>query len=240
MILCNKTVGPVSIAGALVICVALGCSNPDVRPVDAPPPQKSSSTYSSRSAAPAGSPTPAPLQPSLTTPTLVQFREALAQSIRDIDETLVSLTALTDPAQSDLRTAYATYCDRLAGMETQAQSIKYQADGMRASREQYLVAWETKTSEIDNPTIRASAEARRRRLRDSYEQIAVASAESRDAYTPFVRDLHDIKKYLANDLSKSGVADLGDATQKVRASGATVKAKIQSLIQVIDRVESGA
>jgi hypothetical protein len=86
-------------------------------------------------------------------------------------------------------------------------------------------------------TIRASAEARRQRLRNAQDQIVTASGDAKDAYVPFMKDLQDIKKYLAGDLSKSSIADLGDAANKVQTDGGTVKDKIGVIITTLDSVQ---
>jgi hypothetical protein len=166
-----------------------------------------------------------------------QFRASIGTAQQQIDSTLASLNALTDPNQQDLRGAYDKYADNLARMQQHAEGMKREAESMRNSRDTYFAAWEEKATEIDNPTIRASAEARRKRLRDGQEQISTATGEAKDAYVPFMKDLQDIKKYLATDLSKSSVADLGDAAKKVQADGQAVKAKLDAVAKALDAVQ---
>ena len=110
---------------------------------------------------------------------------------------------------------------------------------MRASRDQYFANWEEKVSEIDSPTIRASAEARHKRLLDAHEQIITTSEDAKDAYVPFMKDLEDIRKYLSKYLSKSSIADLADAAKKVQGDGQTVKQKIGAIITTLDEVQNG-
>lgn len=211
-------------AGVVAFASLSGCS--DSKPVKAPPPSSS---------------TPAPKPAAANQPSgLEAFRGSLADSTKQLDSTMAALAELTDPQQQDLRGAYNRYSDQLARMNEHAQTIKAEADGMRASRDAYFAKWEEKTSDIDNPTIRASAEARRKRLRDAHDEIVTASGEARDAYVPFMKDLQDIKKYLSNDLTKSSIADLGDAVKKVQASGAAVKQKIDSVLATLDKVQAGA
>src|SRR4051794_12020795 len=154
--------GPV----ALGLCVLAGCGSSDPRAVNPPPQQPMSS-----SASPSAAGGPVAHADTLATPTMGQFRSSLNTAQQQIDGTLKSLTALTDPNQQDLRGAYDKYTDNLARMQENAENMKRQADAMRASRDTYFASWEEKATEIDNPTIRASAEARRKRLRDAHEQI---------------------------------------------------------------------
>jgi hypothetical protein len=206
-------------SAAMVLMIgAWGCAS-DSSDVKAPPPRTSSS--SSTPAARAGTNVPTGLD---------LYRNGLIESEQQIDKTLAALAELTDPNQQDIRGAYNKYCDQLARMKQHSDTLKREADAMRSSRDEYFGKWEAKSSEIENPTIRASAEARRKRLRDAHERIITTSADARDAYVPFMKDLGDIKKYLDNDLSKASIADLGDAAKKVQCDGAIVKEKIDAVV----------
>jgi hypothetical protein len=230
--------GAASTAAAAVasLCLAfvVGCGS-DSKPVQAPPaaaPRSPTASSASSSTAKPGTASAAASSSSGWPGT--------AQGDQQIDRTLASLAEVTDPNQQDLRGAFDRYCDNLARMREQSDVVHREADEMRASRDQYFAKWEQRVTEIDNPTIRASAEARRKRLRDAHEQIVTASSEAKDAYVPFMKDLEDIRKYLANDLSKSAIGDLGDAVKKVQADGQAVKGKIASILQTLDSVQGGA
>lgn len=216
----------------LSLAVAGGCAS-DSKPVDAPPPASRAGESSAKSAAAApGRPSAVDAAP------MHEFQAALVQNQKQIDSTLAALTALTDPAQPDLRGAFSQYRDQLARLRQQSEAIKREADNMRAAREKYFGAWEERLDEIDSPTIRASAEGRRKRLRDAHEQIATASGAARDAYAPFMKDLEEIRKYLETELTAASVADLQDASAKVRASGTVVRGKIDVILQVLNKVQA--
>lgn len=214
----NSIVAAVAAVSASV--VLMGCS--DTQPVKAPPPQKTEVKAQS-----------------VKTTGIAEFRASLIESEQQIDATLASLANLNDPGQTDLTGAYNNYCDQLARMKEMSATLKTEADAMRASRDAYFSKWDEKVSEIDNPTIRQSAEARRKRLRDAHEQIITTSSEAKDAYVPFMKDLEDVRKYLANDLSKSSLADINDAVKSVQSNGVIVKNKIDAIVRTLTKVESG-
>jgi hypothetical protein len=238
--------------GVLTAVFATGCAS-DSKPVDAPPAQPSKSSSMSRSSSMSGtsamsgsSSMPGPRQPGAPAPQPVSpaaagletYRGGLVASQEQIDKTLASLAELTDPSQTDLSGAYNRYCDNLARMVEHSDTMKREADMMRASRDDYFGKWEEKVTEIDNPTIRQSAEARRKRLRDAHERIISTSGAARDAYEPFMKDLQDIKKFLSSDLSKGAIADLSDAAKKVQSDGAVVKQKIGAVVATLDSVQA--
>ncbi|HTL29079.1 MAG TPA: hypothetical protein VL282_07660, partial [Tepidisphaeraceae bacterium] len=86
--------------------VLYGCGS-DSHPPKAPPVQPAQSGAQASSYTPPRADTMQPL-------TMGQFRGDLVQAQKDIDGTLASLNDLTNPSQQNLRTAYDTYCDRLA------------------------------------------------------------------------------------------------------------------------------
>lgn len=231
------------LAGSLTLLTATGCGS-DSKAVDAPPVQaKTSSSSKAKTSSytyPSPSVSSAPRAETLAPSGMEGYRSGIIASQEQIDATLASLAELTDPSQTDLRGAYDRYCAQLTRMSDHAQTMKTEADAMRGSRDQYFGKWEEKVTEIDNPTIRASAEARRKRLRDAHENIVTSSGAARDAYEPFMKDLQDIKKYLAGDLSKGAVADLGDAAKKVQADGANVKQKLGAIVTTLDTVQGDA
>lgn len=214
----NSIVTAVAVVSASV--VFMGCN--DTQPVKAPPPQKTEVKAET-----------------VKSTGIAEFRASLIESQQQIDATLDSLANLTDPRQADLTGAYNNYCDQLARMKEMSTTLKTEADAMRASRDAYFTKWDDKVTEIDNPTIRQSAEARRKRLRDAHEQIITTAGEAKDAYVPFMKDLDDVKKYLADDLSKSSIADIGDAVKSVQSNGVIVKNKIDAIVRTLNKVESG-
>jgi hypothetical protein len=172
-------------------------------------------------------------------PSAEVMRQNLFSGQQQIDKTLASLNRLTDPSTSDLRAAYDDYSTQLARMTDHSEKVSREANAMRKDRNAYFAQWESKVTEIDNPTIRASAEARRSKLRESHERITTLSGEARDAYVPFMRDLQDVRKFLGPDLSRQSVSLLGDVEKKAIASGATVKEKLGAIIAELDAIDAG-
>jgi hypothetical protein len=232
-----------ALLGGAALVFGGGCASDSVE-VKPPPPKAKSAQPNPPAGEPAEPGTSAAATPAAASLAAAEglddFRSELAAGQRQIDKTLASLDQLTDPNQGDLRGAYDRYCDDLARLGEHAANVKNEADAMRSARDAYFAKWEAKAAATDNPTIRASAEARRERLREANQKIVSASADVRDAYQPFMKDLQDIKKFLATDLSKDGVAYVNNAAQKVRADGPVVKEKIGTLVKTLDSVQGEA
>jgi hypothetical protein len=221
---------------ALLLVGLEGCGSSDTRQIQAPPPPPKQSQPLPPSAGAASS--ASVMTAAAVAPSSAAFRNELTASSQQIDRVLGSLKVLADPGTQDLRAAYNDYSDQLARMNAHADQLKHEAEAMRSSGNQYFAAWEQKVAQIDNPTIRASADARRARIRDSQERIAADTSDARDAYGPFMRDLQDVRKFLGGNLSKENTALLGDVQTKARASGATVKSKLSSIITELDSIDA--
>jgi hypothetical protein len=208
----------------LVAAMAAGCGS-DTRPVKAPPPQPDTVARTSTAVMPASS--------------IERFKADLVQSNIEIDRVLATLGTLTNPATapSDLRRTFDTYSDQLARMTQHSEQMKREAEQMRDAQAAYFARWEEKAAQIDNPSLRASAEERKSRLRAAHERITSSSLLARDAYDPFMRDLQDVRKYLAADLSPTSVQMLGDVSKRANADGAAVKQRINTVIRELDAVE---
>jgi Protein of unknown function (DUF2959) len=211
-----------------------GCGGSDTRQVNNPPPQKSAPVSASGANSAQGA--SSALGGATSSRAL---RQDLVAGQQQIDRTLASLRTLSNPSTTDLRAAYDDYSTQLVRMTDHAEKLKREADAMRASRNEYFAQWEEKVSAIDNPTIRATAEARRNKLRESHERIATEAGQARDAYESFMRDLQDVRKFLGGDLSKQSVSMLGDVQRKAAGSGGTVKEKLDVIIAELDAIDAG-
>jgi hypothetical protein len=216
----------VAATAAAFVC---GCGSPSqTLPVKAPPVQQDAAARTSAAV--------------MQAPSAGQFKSELTQSKSEIDRLVATLGALTDPntPPSALRPTYDAYADQLARMTQRSQQMKREAEQMRDARAAYFAQWEEKAAQIDNPSVRASAEAGKARLRAAHERITSASLAARDAYEPFMRDLQDVRRYMAADLSPTSLQMLGDVGKKAGADGATVKQRIDAVIAELDAVEGGA
>lgn len=169
-----------------------------------------------------------------------QFRKDLVAAKDEIDRTITTLSDLIDPKQTDLAAANKRFAEQVDALGTHAQKVKTEADAMKSAREAYFSKWDARIAAIDNPTLRTEAEGKRARLRSSQEKILVDSALVKEAYRPFMADLDDTRKFLADDASKDSVSVLSPAVKKAQKDGKLVNERIDQLIADLDEVEGKA
>src|SRR4051812_1149667 len=167
-----------------------------------------------------------------------QFRGDLVQSKSQVDRVLASLTNLTDANQTDLPGAYKRYSDDLTRMNQHAERIRAEAKAMSDARDAYFAQWDQKVASTENPTIRADAEARRDQLRASQGRLATSTGDLRDTYVPFMKDLEEVRAFVAKDLSKDTTSVLGNVTKKAQQDGALVNQRIDTVISDLDALQA--
>jgi hypothetical protein len=166
-----------------------------------------------------------------------QLRKNLVAGKDQVDRTLQSLSQLTDPNTGDLQTAYKNYGTQVDRMKQHAAQTKVDADAMRQTREAYFAKWDQRISQTDNPTIRAEAEATRARLRSGQDKLIADSALAKEAYDPFITDLEDVRKFLANDVTKDAISVLSPTAKKAQENGKLLKQRIDTLVADLDSIE---
>jgi chromosome segregation ATPase len=159
---------------------------------------------------------------------LTATREELANSRKQTDEVLASLTALQD-AQGDLTPAFNKYKEEVKQTEAQAKRTRERAADMRTRAEEYQRKWQDEMATVENPDLKAAAQQRSQKVRERYAAISEKTQTTRAAYEPFITDLKDVQKYLSNDLTPAAIAAAKPVFEKAKASGAELNAKMDAL-----------
>jgi hypothetical protein len=162
-------------------------------------------------------------------------RQQLASAKQHVNKTLAAMNALA-PGSGDLQAAHKNFSKEVSETESWAASAKTRAEDMRARGEQYVAAWDKELKAISNPELREGAEKRRASVRENYDKIRAAAHAAKEAYQPFIKDLHDIQAATAMDLTPAGAQAVKPAFDKARKEGQTLNERIDALMAEIDRV----
>jgi len=168
---------------------------------------------------------------------LKETRAELMSGKAQIDKTVAAMNALRD-GQGQLPTEFATFNAELKKTEAQAAKTRARAADMRARSSEYQSKWRQEVGKIDDPALRAAANARAEKVRERYDGIAAKAGEARAAYEPFMKQLKNVQTYLSNDLTPAGVQSAGDVFDRATADGKTVGEKIDAVIAELDDVAS--
>ena len=95
---------------------------------------------------------------------------------------------------------------------------------------------EKELAEVRNETIRNLAVTRKAKLKDAFNTIAKVAEPLKAQFDPWMSDLKDLQKYLANDLTLAGVDSAKALIAKTRADGVQVQKSLDDLIAELNTV----
>lgn len=107
-------------------------------------------------------------------------------------------------------------------MNDNAKAVEKRADDLRAKRSEYLREWSREAQGIRNDEIAQLAAVRQQELELEFNALTESMATARAAFIPYRQDLNDIRTYLKNDLTATGLQSIRPVAERILAGGATV------------------
>jgi chromosome segregation ATPase len=165
-------------------------------------------------------------------------RAELAKGKAEVSDATAALDKLT-AGGGNLEQSYKQYAVAVKDVQLAGDRARARAQAMQENGRKYMQNWEKESEQMSSPELRAGATERRQRVKDNYDQIASTGRSVRDAYQPFLRDLQDIQRALANDLTPAGVDSAKSTIAKAKGEGAEVNERLDALIAQLDSVSGG-
>lgn len=139
---------------------------------------------------------------------------------------------------ADLRPAYQNFKNAIEAVENRAEAVSDQVADMRERSADYRATWSEENARISDPGLRETADQRRQRVVDQYNEIDRGAQELRPAYDAFVKQLRDIETVLTNDLTYNGVEAARPGFESARSSAADLRQRIDSLVNDLDQTST--
>lgn len=152
----------------------------------------------------------------LLAPLLSASQEQLAASIQQtrtealgvaeqLRATLSAVNDLTKQREGDLRPAFDAFALQIPKAESAAAWTRTRVKWMDSDGARYFDNWQKTINTIGNTSLRKTAQKRLDSVRKSYDKVQASLASASEKFTPFLGDLADLKKALANDVTAGGV-----------------------------------
>ena len=171
--------------------------------------------------------------------TLGDTRRALVEAKEQVNQTTAAMNALSSGGGADLKSNYAKFGRAVAETQEDAERARRRGADMRERADAYVARWQKEMSDVQNPELRAGAEARREKVKQNFERVQSAAHAARDAYQPYMNSLQDIQKVLAVDLTPQGVQTARPAIDQANAAARTLNERLDALIRELDDVSAG-
>jgi hypothetical protein len=101
---------------------------------------------------------------------------------------------------------------------------------MRALGQAYFASWEKQMAEVQNPEIKNLAMQQQAKLQTAFDNIKQYSEPLKAPFDPWLFDLKDLRTYLSNDLTTSGVAAAKGLFTKTQSEGMEVQKSTNALV----------
>jgi hypothetical protein len=167
---------------------------------------------------------------------IADFREAIVNGQKAIDDTMKSLDQVAVSATSDPRKAFEQYSKSVATLESAADKARKCSQDVKEQGKEYFAQWQKQLADVKNPDIRALADQRKAKLQESFDSIKKIAEPLKAQFDPWMSDLKDLQKYLANDLTIAGVDAAKPLFSKTQAEGRDVQKSMDALVAELNTV----
>ena len=147
-----------------------------------------------------------------------------------------SLDQVAASATTNPRKAFEHYSKNVANLEAAAAKARARCQDVKDQGKAYFAQWEKQLAEVNNPEIRALAEQRKAKLQETFNRIRQVAEPLKTQFDPWMSDLKDLQKYLANDLTIAGVDAAKPLFAKTQGEGLEVQKSMDALVSELNTI----
>lgn len=159
--------------------------------------------------------------------------ESIGDAKRQLQKTMDAYNAVLAPDVKDRRGAYKTLQKEMSTSEKKRAEVTARSTEMRADADKLFKSWESSTSAIQSPELRARSEERLKRTQDRFSELRETGQNAADLYAPIMKTLQDQVTYLGHDLNAGAATTLKPDADKLNAQA-------RDLYAAIDKVTAAA
>jgi len=167
---------------------------------------------------------------------VAEFRQEVLNGKKAIDNTMKALDQVAATANLNPRAAFQQYSQSLANLESVAEKARKRSADMKAQGQAYFAEWEKQMAEVKNPEIRNLAMQQKAKLQATFDSIKKYAEPLKAQFDPWLSDLKDLRTYLSNDLTISGVDAAKSLFAKTQAEGIEVQKSMDALVAELNTV----
>ena len=125
-----------------------------------------------------------------------EYRNTVVECMSLMDATLHSLDEISVQARRDPRPAYQAFAKAVHRLEVDSIKVRARTQAMRARGDAYFEHWQEFLATVDSEPVRKLAEEHQAELKQSFEQVRLASQQVREVFRPFLSDLQKLRAIL--------------------------------------------
>lgn len=165
------------------------------------------------------------------------FRKSVLAIRGQIDSTLKALNAIVEGKDAKARkSALKQYGEEVKGMEKEIEKTRDYAQKMKERGQAYFKQWEKSMKGVTNESLKASANERREALKAQYDKVESGIEQAKEVSGRFWKNVQDLQKYFANDMSDSAIATSAELVATTNADGKKIQESIDEVVAAVDKV----
>jgi hypothetical protein len=168
------------------------------------------------------------------------IKEARIEATRTADQlkaTLDALNALSKQKEGDLRPAYSTFSAEIPKTEAASAWTRLRVKWMEGEGQQYFKNWQKTIDGMNSESLRKKAQKRLDSVQQSYDKVGASLKAAGEKFAPFLVNLADIQKALANDITPSGVKAIRGTVSSANWNHKGVESAVNSAFKEMQRME---
>ena len=108
---------------------------------------------------------------------------------------------------------------------------------MESTSKDYFGTWQTDVAGIANESLRKRAQRRLDDVRKSYDKVIASLRQAGVAFKPYLSNLDDVQKTLANDITPGGVNAVRSTVREANGNEKRVLRYVNDAIDELSRME---
>jgi len=169
---------------------------------------------------------------------ITEFREEINQGKQAIDATMQSLGQIAATANTDPRAAFQQYKKDLANLESVTARVRKRSLEMTAKGDAYFKQWQQQIAMMQNPEIRKLSEEQKAKMQATFDSIQQHTEPLKAKFDPWLSDLRDLRTYLNNDLTVSGIEAARGLFEKTQSEGTEIQKSMDALVAELNKVST--
>jgi hypothetical protein len=134
-----------------------------------------------------------------------EYRKTVVECMSLMEVTLHSLDEISVQARQNPRPAYEAFAKAVHRLEVDSIKVRARTQAMRDRGDAYFEHWQEFLANVNNEEVRRLAEEHQPELKQSFEQVRLASQQVREVFRPFLSDLQKLRAVLEADPSLSRI-----------------------------------
>jgi len=184
------------------------------------------------------------------TPPTMTGAEKTTTSIQAVEGDIKAMTSQINTTNASLnqviqlkgtpaaKTAFDAYSKNVSDMDKAAAAFIKDSDQMTARGTDYFREWTKSGETYTNPQIQQLSEERRSQLMNTFSQIAGPSSGVKDRVNSYLAQIKEIKTYLSNDLSGTGIDAITPVAQKTINDGQQIIIDAQPMLAAAEQARA--